>query len=213
MRHLAAHLVKKLTVCIVAGELGDALELRGLLGHELIELTGTLVDLPRLAGKLVLSLVERLVTAVQALLALHDAVLKGPKLALALLLLGLCGLLALDDLLFGLEKRFLLEGFCGSLGIADNLLGLCMSRLNFRVGLTEAAVLGAAHGEHGSDGPEEEANDTEYEFHAVFSLVAFRQNGTPPWACSTFARVWSPNMKVKVSVFNLIDDERISHNK
>ena len=213
MGDLTADLVEKLMMRIVARQLRDALELGSLPRHEFIKFARTLIELSGLAGKLVLALIERLVATIETLFALHNAVLKRAKLALALLLLGLGGLLALDDLLLGLEQRLFLKGFCRPLGIADNLLGLRMSRLNLRVGLTEAAVLGAAHGEHGSGGPDQEANDTEDEFHAVFSFVVFRQNGTPRRTCSTFARVWSPNMKVKLSKFNLIDDERISHNK
>ena len=52
-----------------------------------VELAAALLDLPRLAGELMLALVERVVAAIERLLALHHAVLEGTELAFALLLL------------------------------------------------------------------------------------------------------------------------------
>ena len=43
--NLAANLVEELLVSVLAGQVGDALELRGLLGAELLKLAGTLLDL------------------------------------------------------------------------------------------------------------------------------------------------------------------------
>ena len=86
-----------------AGQVGDTLEFGGLLCAELLELTGALLDLTGLAGQLVLALVESVVAAIEGFLALHHAVLERTNLVLTLLVLGLGGLLVLDDLLFSLE--------------------------------------------------------------------------------------------------------------
>ena len=176
MGHLAADLVEQLAVGVVARQLGDALELARLAGDELVELAGALLELTGLAGQLVLALVERVVATVERLLALHHAVLEGAQLALALLLLGLRGLLALDDLLLGLEEGLLLHRLRGALRLADDALGLGVRGLDLGVRLAEAAVLGAAHGDGGDGGPDHEADDADYEFHARFSFSTFRYN-------------------------------------
>lgn len=63
--NLAANLVEELLVSVLAGQVGDALELRGLLGAELLKLAGTLLDLASLAGQLMLTLVEGIVAAIE----------------------------------------------------------------------------------------------------------------------------------------------------
>ena len=114
-----------------------------------------------------LALVEGVVATVERLLALHDAVLEGAELALALLLLRLGRLLVLDDLFLCLEQRFLFERLCRALRIADHLVRLKARRLDLRVGLAEAPVLRVAHGEHGNDGAHHEAaDDADNDLHA-----------------------------------------------
>ncbi len=89
---------------VLAGKVGDTLELGGLLGTKLLKLTGALLDLAGLVGQLMLALVKSVVSAIEGLLALHHTVLERTNLALTLLVLGLGGLLVLDDLLFSLEQ-------------------------------------------------------------------------------------------------------------
>ncbi len=72
---LAANLIEELLVGILAGKVGDTLELGGLLCAELLELTGALLDLTGLTGQLMLALVESVVAAIKGFLALHHAVL------------------------------------------------------------------------------------------------------------------------------------------
>ena len=117
--NLAANLVEELLVSVLAGQVGDALELRGLLGTELLKLAGTLLDLASLAGQLMLTLVEGIVAAIEGLLALHHTVLERTNLVLTLLVLGLGSLLVLDDLLFSLEQSLFFEGLGLALCIAD----------------------------------------------------------------------------------------------
>ena len=117
--NLAANLVEELLVSVLAGQVGDALELRGLLGAELLKLARALLDLASLAGQLVLTLVEGIVTAIEGLLALHHAILERTNLVLTLLVLGLCSLLVLDDLFFSLEQSLFFEGLGLTLCIAD----------------------------------------------------------------------------------------------
>lgn len=74
-----------------------------------LELTGALLDLTGLAGQLMLALVKRVVAAIEGFLALHHAVLERTNLVLTLLVLGLSGLLVLDDLLFSLEQSLFLR--------------------------------------------------------------------------------------------------------
>ena len=118
-----------------------------------------------------LALVERVVAAIEGFLTLHDTVLEGTKLALALLLLGLSRLLVLNDLFLGLEQGLFPHRFRSTLGIADQALRLRVSRLDPRIGLSQASALGAAHGDGGDGGPDHEADDADYEFHAQFSLI------------------------------------------
>lgn len=106
---LAANLIEELLVGVLAGKVGDALELGGLLCAELLELAGALLDLTGTAGQLMLALVESVVAAIKGFLALHHAVLERTNLALTLLVLGLGGLLVLDDLLFSLEQSLFLR--------------------------------------------------------------------------------------------------------
>ena len=72
---LGTHPVQQLLVRILPREVGDALELRGLLVEELVHLALALVQLPLETRELVLLAVERVVPAVERLLALHDPVL------------------------------------------------------------------------------------------------------------------------------------------
>ena len=119
MGNLATNLVEELLVSVLAGQVGDTLELRGLLSAELLKLAGALLDLASLAGQLVLTLVEGIVAAIEGLLALHHTVLERTNLVLALLVLGLGSLLVLDDLLFSLEQSLFFEGLSLALCIAD----------------------------------------------------------------------------------------------
>lgn len=125
-----ANAVEKLLVGLVLREGRDALELGRLLLDEAIEVALATVELARLTGELVLATVERVVSTVEGLLALHDTALKGVKLALALLLLGLSGLALLEDVLLGSEDGLLLGGLGLTLGIGANLgSALCWASL------------------------------------------------------------------------------------
>ena len=149
---LAANLIEELLVGILAGKVGDTLELGGLLCAELLELTGALLDLTGLTGQLMLALVESVVAAIKGFLALHHAVLERTNLALTLLVLGLGGLLVLDDLLFSLEQSLFFEGLGLTLCITDQGLSLCVCRLDLFVGLMKTTLLGGAHVGNGGDG-------------------------------------------------------------
>ena len=81
-----------------------------------------------------LTLVESVVSAIEGLLALHHTVLERTNLALTLLVLGLGGLLVLDDLLFSLEQSLFFEGLGLTLSITDQGLSLRVCRLNLFVG-------------------------------------------------------------------------------
>ena len=117
--NLTTNLVEKLLVSILAGQVGDALELRGLLGAKLLKLTGALLDLASLAGQLMFTLVEGIVAAIEGLLALHHTVLERTNLALTLLVLGLGSLLILDDLFLCLKQSLFFEGLGLTLCITD----------------------------------------------------------------------------------------------
>lgn len=117
--NLAANLIEKLLVSVLAGQVGDALELRGLLGAELLKLAGALLDLASLAGQLMFTLVEGIVAAIERLLALHHTVLERTNLALTLLVLGLGSLLILDDLFLCLKQSLFFEGLGLTLCITD----------------------------------------------------------------------------------------------
>ena len=149
---LTANLIEELLVGVLAGKVGDSLELGGLLCAELLELTGALLDLTGLAGQLMLTLVEGIVSTIEGLLALHHTVLERTNLALTLLVLGLGGLLVLDDLLFSLEQSLFFEGLGLTLSITDQGLSLCVCRLNLFVGLVKTTLLGGAHVGNGGDG-------------------------------------------------------------
>ena len=159
MGNLATHLVEQLLMGILAGKVGDTLELGGLLGTELLKLTGTLLDLAGLAGQLVLALIEGIVTAIEGLLALHHAILERTNLALTLLVLGLGSLLILDDLFLGLKQSLFFEGIGLTLCITDQGLSLCMCRLNLFIGLVKTTLLGGAHVGNGDDGTHKDANE------------------------------------------------------
>lgn len=73
-----------------------------------------------------LTLVEGIVSTIEGLLALHHTVLERTNLALTLLVLGLGGLLVLDDLLFSLEQSLFFEGLGLTLSITDQGLSLCV---------------------------------------------------------------------------------------
>ena len=94
----------------------------------------------------------RVVAAIKGFLALHHAVLERTNLALTLLVLGLGGLLVLDDLLFSLEQSLFFEGLGLTLCIADQGLSLCVCRLDLFVGLMKTTLLGGAHVGNGGDG-------------------------------------------------------------
>ena len=163
---LAANLIEELLVGVLAGQVGDTLELGGLLGAELLELAGALLDLTGLAGQLVLTLVESVVSAIKGLLALHHTVLERTNLALTLLVLGLGGLLVLDDLLFSLEQSLFFEGLGLTLSITDQGLSLCVCRLDLFVGLVKTTLLGGAHVGNGGDGTQNDANERCDDRHA-----------------------------------------------
>ena len=134
---LGADAGDELVVGVVLGEAGDALELGGLLGHELVKVGLATVQLALKAGELVLPAVEGVVSVVQGLLALHDAVLEGLELALALLLLGLGVLLELQNLLLGLQDRLLLCVLGLAVGLGGDALGLAARVLDLLVGELE----------------------------------------------------------------------------
>ena len=187
MGNLTADLIEKLTVRVISRELRDALELFGLLGIEVLKLTAALLNLPGLAGKLVLALVERIVSPVKRFLALHDAVLERAKLALALFLLRFRSLLVLDNLFFCLEKSFLLQGLCLSLRFADHLVCLSARRFDSGIRFAKAAVLGVAHGDDGDDGAYGEANDNaDDNLHAHSSNV--KSNSLMAHGCARHLR-------------------------
>ena len=163
---LAANLIEELLVGVLAGKVGDALELGGLLCAELLELAGALLDLTGLAGQLMLALVESVVAAIKGFLALHHAVLERTNLALTLLVLGLGGLLVLDDLLFSLEQSLFFEGLGLTLSITDQGLSLRVCRLNLFVGLVKTTLLGGAHVGNGGDGTQNDANERCDDRHA-----------------------------------------------
>jgi hypothetical protein len=56
-----------------------------------------------------LALIERIVAAIERFLALHHAIFERANLALTLLVLGLGGLLVLDDLFLSLEQSLFLR--------------------------------------------------------------------------------------------------------
>ena len=163
---LAANLIEELLVGVLTGQVGDTLELGGLLGAELLKLAGALLDLTGLAGQLVLTLVESVVSAIKGLLALHHTVLERTNLALTLLVLGLGGLLVLDDLLFSLEQSLFFEGLGLTLSITDQGLSLCVCRLDLFVGLVKTTLLGGAHVGNGGDGTQNDANERCDDRHA-----------------------------------------------
>ena len=115
---------------IVARQLGDTLKLGCLLGNQIIKLTRALFNLTSLARKLMLTLIKSVITAIERLLALHHAVLKRAKLALALLFFVFRCLLMLNNLLFSLEESLFLQRLCRALRIADDGFCLFVSRLN-----------------------------------------------------------------------------------
>ena len=166
MGNLATNLIEQLLVGILAGQVGDALKLRGLLGAKFLELARALLDLASLAGQLMLALVEGIVTAIEGLLALHHAVLERTNLILTLLVLSLGGLLVLDDLFLGLEQSLFFEGLGLTLCIADQRLSLCVCRLNLFVGLVKTTLLGGAHVENGGDGTQNDADERCDDRHA-----------------------------------------------
>ena len=148
-----------------------------------------------------LALVERVVAAVERLLALHDAVLENANLLFALRLLGLGGLLVLDDLLLGLEQGFLLEGLCGALGIGDDLLGFAVGALYLGFRFAHAAVLGVAHDQNGHDGAKSEASDADEHRHDGhgYSLGCFKCMEPPPAQSGRqdICRIWSTKGDLK----------------
>ena len=98
--------------------------------------------------------------------ALHHAVLERTNLALTLLVLGLGGLLVLDDLLFSLEQSLFFEGLGLTLCITDQGLSLCVCRLDLFVGLVKTTLLGGAHVGNGGDGTQNDANERCDDRHA-----------------------------------------------
>ena len=113
-----------------------------------------------------LALVESVVAAIERFLALHHAVLERTNLVLTLLVLGLSGLLVLDDLLFSLEQSLFFEGLGLTLSITDQGLSLCVCRLDFFVGLVKTTLLGGAHVGNGGDGTQNDANERCDDRHA-----------------------------------------------
>ena len=164
--NLAANLIEELLVGVLAGQVGDTLELGGLLCAELLELTGALLDLTGLAGQLMLTLVEGIVAAIEGLLALHHTVLERTNLVLTLFVLSLGSLLVLDDLFFSLEQSLFFEGLGLTLCIADQGLSLCVRRLNLFVGLVKTTLLGGAHVGNGGDDTQNDANERCDDRHA-----------------------------------------------
>ena len=200
--HLAANLVEKLGVGVLAGKLRDALELVGLTSIELLKLARALVDLTLLAGKLVLALIKGLIAAIKGLLALHHAVLKGADLLLALGLLSLGGLLVLDDLLLGLEEGLLLKRLGRALGIGHHLLGFRMGGGDLRFGLANASGLGVAHGENGgksTDCQAHDADENKLHWHDGLLLVIkdARKLHPPIRKAQDICQVWSTEGPMK----------------
>ena len=150
---------------IVLGEDGDALELAGLTGEELVHLDAALLDLALETGELVLLAIERVAPAVEGLLALHDAILHGLELLLALALLALGPLLELNYFLTRLDEGRLL----GGLGITARIVlypgRLASRRLDGTLGLLHLRVVSRCRKEvrrHGTDDQTDHSND---DFH------------------------------------------------
>ena len=104
-----------------------------------------------------LSLIKRLVSAIKRFFALHYAILKNAQLFLALLLLSLSDLLALNNLFLGLKKRFFLKGLRSTTRFADNVLRFRVCRLNLLFSLADASRLGVAHGYDGATSARDKA--------------------------------------------------------
>ena len=200
--HLAANLVEKLSVGVLASELRDALELVRLTGIELLKLTRALVDLTLLAGKLVLSLIKGFIAAIKGLLTLHHSVLEGADLLLTLSLLCLGGLLVLDNLLLGLEEGLLLKGLGRALSVGHHLLGFRMGGGNLRFGLANASGLGVAHGKDGgksTDCQAHDADENKLHWHDGLLLVVkdARKPHPPIRRAQDICRVWSTEGPMK----------------
>ena len=164
--NLAADLVEQLLVSILTRKVGNTLELGSLLGTELLKLARALLDLTGLAGQLMFALIERIVATIERFLALHHTIFERANLALTLLVLGLGGLLVLDDLLFSLEQSLFFEGLGLTLSITDQGLSLCVCRLDLFVGLVKTTLLGGAHVGNGGDGTQNDANERCDDRHA-----------------------------------------------
>ena len=137
---LGAHAGEQLVVGLVRREPGDALELGRLARDHLLEVGLATVELALEAGELMLATVEGVVSVVEGLLALHDAVLEGLELALALLLLGLGGLLEGEDLLLGLEDGLLLGVLRLAGGLGGDALRLATGGGKLGLGVLELGV-------------------------------------------------------------------------
>ena len=164
--NLAADLVEQLLVSVLARKVGNTLKLGSLLGAELLKLARALLDLASLAGQLVLALIERIVATIERFLALHHTIFERANLALTLLVLGLGGLLVLDDLFLSLEQSLFFESLGLTLCITDQGLCLRVCRLNLFVGLVKTTLLGGAHVGNGGDGTQNEANERCNDRHA-----------------------------------------------
>ena len=210
MGNLAANLIEKLAMSVIARQLGNALELGSLLGNQLIKLTRTLFNLTSLARKLMLALIESIITAIEGLLTLHHAVLKRTKLALALLFFILRGLLMLNNLLFSLEKSFFLQRLCRALRIADDGLSLFMGRLNLGVCLSKASVFSAAHGDRGNYRTDNKASDANDNLHAHSSPSIYflhkERHCLERQRRHLLGRI-HPVGTMKIAIYNLIKDE------
>ena len=130
---ILADAIQKLLVSFVSGKGGNALELCGLLLHELVKVRLATVKLAGLTRELVLAAIKGIITAVKRLFALHDAAFHGSKLALALLILSLGGLTLLEDVLFSGENSLLLRGLRLTLCLVGDLLGLFLGLRNLAI--------------------------------------------------------------------------------
>ena len=119
--------VKKLAMSVVLCKGGDSLKFGGLLSHELLEVAAATIQLALKTRKLVLALIEGIITPVKRFLALHNARLKGAKFALALLFFVLGSLLKVENLLLSLKNGLLLGGFSLSCGLGVDALCVLLS--------------------------------------------------------------------------------------
>ncbi len=163
-----ANTVKKLAMSVVLCKGGDSLKLGGLLRHELLKVAAATIQLALQTRKLVLALIEGIITPVKRLLALHNTRLKGAKFALTLLFFVLGSLLKVENLLLSLKNGLLLGGFSlpGSLGV--NALCVLLSLGDLRVCLLDTCGVLVLCNCKCNRGTHREAYDSnDYKWHFV----------------------------------------------